>query len=194
MSGGGRRWFGAGSMSALGVVLALAGWAATLAIAPPAAGCIGIPVLTLTPAQAAPGTAVTASLPAITAGQGPTPTVSFHAQAADGPVLVSAQPDASGTTASFTVPPSQSGDLIVVATKDTGNPVCGMPVRAHLQVGTATAPPPAPSASVAAGRLATRTQFPVRTAAVVGVAVAAVGLVGVGVASRRSSRRPRPVG
>ena len=189
MSDGGRRRFRLCSIS----VLVLAGWAATLAVAPPAAACIGIPVLTLTPAQATPGVVVTASLPAITAGQGPTPTVSFHAQAADGPVLVSAQPDASGTTASFTVPPSQSGDLIVVATKDTGNPVCGMPVRARLQVGAATVPTPAPSASVAAGRLPTRTEFPVRTAAVVGVAVAAVGLVAVGAAARRPTRRLRPI-
>src|SRR5437660_1431610 len=94
----------------------LVGAIGVLAVAAAAFACIPIAVLQLTPSEAAPGATVTALIREVSGAE--VPPVTFHWQTVDGPVLATAQPGDSSTTATFQVPSdAPGGDYIVWATQ-----------------------------------------------------------------------------
>lgn len=163
--------------------------------------CISMAMLNLTPNTVAPGQSVTASIQGISANAGTTvPSVVFHWQTLNGPVLATAAPGPNGTSATFTVPSVQSsGDYLVVATQNqqSGSSSWGMPARAvlHVQVsgsgaGT-TLGNPVPATTNTAG-LSTSSGLSGGLLALIGVGVAAVALSLVGLATWGVSRSRSP--
>lgn len=162
--------------------------------------CIPISMLNLTPNTVGPGQAVTASIQAISVNPGSTaPPVVFHWQTLNGPVLATATPGATGTSATFTVPSVQSsGDYLVVATQvqQTGSSTWGMPARAvlHVQVsgssGGSTLGNTVPATTNTPG-LSTSSALSPGLLALIGIGVAAVMVSLVGLSTWGAARSPR---
>ena len=162
--------------------------------------CVPISMLNLTPNTVSPGQSVTASIQALAANPGSTaPPVVFHWQTLNGPVLATANPSASGTSATFTVPSVQSsGDYLVVATQvqHTGSSTWGMPARAvlHVQVsgssGGSTLGNTVPATTNTAG-LSTSSSLSPGLLALIVIGVAAIAVSLVGLATWGVARSPR---
>lgn len=163
--------------------------------------CISMAMLNLTPNTVSPGQSVTASIQGISANAGSTaPSVVFHWQTLNGPVLATASPGPNGTSATFTVPSVQStGDYLVVATQvqQTGSSSWGMPARAvlHVQVSGSSAGSSlgnsVPATTNAAG-LSTSSSLSGGILALIGIGVAAVAVSLVGLATWGVSRSRAP--
>jgi hypothetical protein len=127
-------------------VIALSGALAGLAIATSGVlGCTSLATLTPSTPSGDPGSTVTITGHAFDPASNP---VVLHWNSAQGPVLGTAQPDASGDIAvTVTIPKdAETGYYVIIGsqTDKTGAPVFGTPARMSFQVGT-------PAASTAHG-------------------------------------------
>lgn len=177
----------AGAALALGVV-------GVLQCSGPASACIGIPVVTVSPNPAPPGATITALIPPFSGGS-PPPGIAFHLDTPDGPLLAAGTSTPAGAvTADFTLPEDQLARraVVIVATKDSGNAVCGLPARALLQLGSAeTSHGDVNAEPLRMSGLHTVSRFELGTAVSVAAVVASIGLLGVVVATGRAARSTR---
>lgn len=101
--------------------------------------CVALASVELNPGQAASGTKTTAKLSGFQTTDPTYSAVELHWGGANGPVLASmsgVQLTASGNKMTFTVPASDPGSYVVVATQydSSGSPAWGTPARATLTV------------------------------------------------------------
>lgn len=117
-----QRLGGARSRPAPAVAAGLAAAFGIFVAAATAFACTNLATITLSSAAGHPGDKLTLvgtsfPVPRASANSAPTP-VAIHWRASDGPVLATAVPDRAGTiSATFEVPPSEPGNIIIVATQ-----------------------------------------------------------------------------
>lgn len=187
-----------GKISLLGaaaaVAVAVLGGAAAFA-------CTNLATLSAGTPSAKPGGPVTvtgSSFAAPAAGAAASPVV-FHWSKADGPVLATLVPDASGTvTGTFNVPEAAApGHYVVVATQvdDEGENQFGTPARMPLEIVGPTgqsAPAPVTQPGTASSSSSDSNSVPLALVAVLGVIAIAVFAAGLASIQNERGRRGRP--
>lgn len=180
------------SLAALGTALAVTGAAAFACITPAS--------VNLSTAEGRPGDVVTVTGKSFTMPPGVTTGVQVRWKAGDGPLLVEAVPDATGTfTARFTVPDGPPGyyPIVAVLRDASGQDVPGTPGRALFQIrNPQAAPAPEPVMGTFTPADSSGSNFPiamVTALGVVGLLLFAGGFIAVTRARRGDRAQPAPV-
>jgi hypothetical protein len=156
--------------------------------------CLSVAGITTNLATIQPGGSLTVNGIGFEFGTNPVP---IHLDTLDGPVLGTGSIDRIGDfSVTVTIPAGVSnGAHILIATQDAATPDgknngsnTGVPARAVIQVGDASAPTPLPARPAA---VITNSGLGTGTVVVMSLGVAAVGLFLAGLLSLAATRRPR---